>query len=649
MWIALALSGCAGAADAPIEAAEAPPDASVKPVRHAAPRYVITANQLVRWDEGRPASVGPRREPALVEGARVLLDGGLVVSAFAPGERFSGFTSVPSRLGGGFLFWSEDTTRRAESFLGVTTPAWHVGGVGGVRPWLDGVLLRGALGLLLATRRGDAPTSLPMPGLVDGRAIDQRRGALIDRFGRVYVTLDGQTFRDLTKEKQLRRYDATDVEELVALAQGRTPEADPTSPEPPRRPLSRELPGEQLMSAVAFGAALPSGDLVAVVEEGLVRVSTRTGHAYGRSVSLPLATPYDECQVASADAERVTLACVHETGGHLLVIRDDPRDVRLEATFGPVTGFQIDPVGRMAAWGPCGSAEPTVRDFSPVAEEKEEGGLDALSDDDEATICVRVAPGRWHAQWIRGAAAKRLYRWVLGPHGTATALVLTEPNAPDSEAPNHAEAPTRTSRGVRVLELPSDGEGLRGGWFAAPDATRVTPGLDRDFWMDASGDIRGWLELPSDPDDSGPDEILTRTPAPRRLRVANEVGGPAAGISIKPSGAIVVHDVPEGMRAMVRGGPYAIAFAKPEGAERTWHETVDGGRSWRLVDGPPVDTELEGLPKLPSSGCSSAGCTWADSVVRLGWGGSTKVPSRTPDAAPPSASVAASVPSLRLS
>lgn len=632
---------------------------------------MVTRNEVVRWDEGRRASVGPRVEPALVQGRRVLLDGGLVVGGDPGPDRFSGFESLPERLGGGFLFWSEASTERAESFLGPASSRWRAGAVGGVQPWLNGVLLRTARGVLVASSSGGL-ASLPMPGIVDGAAVDERRGMLVDRFGRVYVTLDGDTFRDLTAERQLRRYDATDVDEVVAIAEGRASEALAEDRDGRTTPMSRELPGAPLMTAVAFGAELPSGDLLAVVDGDLNRVSTRSAGLVGPTVSLPLANPYDQCQVVHASEGGVSLACVHDGGGHVLVIQGDPRDLRLEATFGPVAGFQTDPAGRMAAWGSCGSDEPTVLDFARVDEEADDDSLDVLPDEDEARVCVRLGPGRWETRWIRGRGATRIYRWVLGADGLVTALVLPpsdeevkrEPDddrddddAPREEErdaskePSDAAGPTRVSTGVRVVELATGGEALRGGWFAAPQATWAWPGIDRDFWIDEAGHMRGWLELPEGSGDERPEDTLTTAPAPRRLPVALDVGGPAAGITIESSGKIVVHEPPEAVTALVRGGPYAVAMSEPEGGPKAWYETVDGGRSWRRIDGPPAGGDIERPPKHAESGCTRAGCTWGSRVVRLGWGpaeGGPPDPEAPPTPAPPTSAPSATPRAPRL-
>ena len=105
-------------------------------------RYLFDNRLPATFDEASAGSPLPRPEPAVILGVRMLVDFGIVLKTAPFDDNLRGFTSVPARLGGGFLVWSETRLYRAADFLGELTQVADLAVTGGARPWLSSVLLR---------------------------------------------------------------------------------------------------------------------------------------------------------------------------------------------------------------------------------------------------------------------------------------------------------------------------------------------------------------------------------------------------------------------------------------------------------------------------------------------------------------------------
>ncbi|KYG02650.1 hypothetical protein BE20_50110, partial [Sorangium cellulosum] len=156
-------------------------------------RYALTEGVGVLFDAAAPGdgAPAPGPQPALHEGIRVRLDGGVVLAAAPASEPLRGFRSIPARLGGGFVLWSEARVYRASDFLGALAPIADVGAPGGARPYLDAIVLRSDRGLLEIDPSSLAVRRFGVAGVVDAVAVDARRAVRLDLFGRASVTLDG--------------------------------------------------------------------------------------------------------------------------------------------------------------------------------------------------------------------------------------------------------------------------------------------------------------------------------------------------------------------------------------------------------------------------------------------------------------------------
>ncbi|WP_441292853.1 hypothetical protein ACSRUE_22870 [Sorangium sp. KYC3313] len=512
--LAAVLAACSAAPERPPRPAQARAAALADPLPLSPARYVLTEDLGVLLDAAAGAgerAPAPRPEPALFEGRRVRLDGGVVLADAPAAELLRGFRSIPARLGGGFLLWSEGRVYRAADFLGELAPIADVGAPGGARPYLDAIVLRSDRGLLeidpstLAVRRFGAA------GVVDAVAVDARRAARLDLFGRASVTLDGgATWIDVLETRGLATslLEEQDGGSAVALlgplggaalrvsAAGLVPAAlapPPAGPSaslslPPARDPSlgassvRALAPAGLALAAATGALLPGGRLLVARDGGLAVFAAATARPLAEAEIESLDPSYARCQPFRSGGD-VLLACAHEAA-QVLRLETTLSAPRLEATFPPRSrgpdpiasppgAFVGDDRGRLAFIGRCGSVPPGLHDFpespgdaGPTDDEapwpprfarlspdepREDAARREPAEESVARVCVRVGGGRWVERRIEGEDADRLYRWIAGERGTVTALVLEAPEGPrpraSEEEEEEEEEESRTSEG----------------------------------------------------------------------------------------------------------------------------------------------------------------------------------------------------------
>ncbi|WP_437521046.1 hypothetical protein WME79_28300 [Sorangium sp. So ce726] len=509
--LALSLAAaCSAAPERPPRPAQPRAAALADPLPLSPARYVLTEDIGVFLD----AAVGDGErtlaaaQAALFEGRRVRLDGGVVLADAPAAELLRGFRSIPARLGGGFLLWSEGRVYRAADFLGELAPIADVGAPGGARPYLDAILLRSDRGLLeidpstLAVRRFGAA------GVVDAVAVDTRRAARLDLLGRASVTLDGgASWIDVLETRGLatsllEEQDGGRAVALLGPLGGATLHVSaaglvPVAPAPPRAgpsaslylppardpPLGassgRGLAPAGLALAAATGALLPGGRLLVARDGGLTVLAAATAQPLAEAEIESLDPSYARCQPFRS-GDDVLLACAHEAA-QVLRLETTLSAPRLEATFPPRSrgpdplaspqgAFVGDDRGRLAFIGRCGSVPPGLHDFPespgdvvPTDDEApsprrfarlapDEPQEDAASREPAgegvARVCVRVGGGSWVERRIEGEDADRLYRWIVGERGTVTALVLEAPKGPRPRpSEEDEEEGRRTSEG----------------------------------------------------------------------------------------------------------------------------------------------------------------------------------------------------------
>ncbi|WP_437989476.1 hypothetical protein [Sorangium sp. So ce145] len=504
--LAAVLAACSAAPERSPRPAQPRAAALADPLPLSPARYVLTEDLGVLLDAATGAderAPAPRPEPALFEGRRVRLDGGVVLADAPAAELLRGFRSIPARLGGGFLLWSEGRVYRAADFLGELAPIADVGAPGGARPYLDAILLRSDRGLLeiepstLAVRRFGAA------GVVDAVAVDARRAARLDLLGRASVTLDGgASWIDVLETRGLatsllEERDGGRAVALLAPLGGAALHVSaaglvPAAPSPPRAGPSaslslppardptlgassvRALAPAGVALAAATGALLPGGRLLVARDGGLAVFAAATAQPLAEAEIESLDPSYARCQPFRSGGD-VLLACAHEAA-QVLRLETTLSAPRLEATF-PPRGRGLDPIaspqgafvgddrGRLAFIGRCGSVPPGLHDFpespgdaGPTDDEapwpprfarlspdepREDAARREPAEEGVARVCVRAGGGRWVERRIEGEDADRLYRWIVGERGTVTALVLEAPEGPRPRPSEEDEAEWR--------------------------------------------------------------------------------------------------------------------------------------------------------------------------------------------------------------
>jgi hypothetical protein len=671
---ALILAGCGAGSPPPPPPRAAEVSAAADPPGPA--RWLYTDRLGAVFDEAGQGAPVPRPEPAIVDGVRMIVDGGVVTAWARDADRMSGLSSLPDRLGGGFVVWSEDRVYRAKTFLGDLVAIADVGAAGGVRPWMGSFLLRTPSGVLEVDPASLAIRRFAAPGLADARAADARRAARLDALGRATVTTDGgATWTDvlaasgavvsaLREDPDGSLVVVPDAGPALALgASGLRPHAEPASAPVdlrPARPLllgalpatSRALPGELVAQAVALGAILPGGRMLVAREGGVRVLAASTGLPIDDADLSGVDERFAHCQAIALGAPpHAALACTGDAGALVLDLEASLTRPALEAVFpSPGAGFVAGPRGRLAFDGRCGRTPPGSLDLGPGTAKPprpDEDPPDAAPPDppapgdpppaDDARVCVRLDATRWIERRLRGGDARRLYRWVPGDDGAVTALVLGDAAAGDEDGgvpPRDAE--DDRPDGVRVLHLDPDDPALQGGAFPAPRAPTHEPpnrAIDTDFWQDDDGAVRGWIRLP----DAGEEKVAAPPapagPAGRALRTTPLRGGRWSGVRIDAAGHVALLPLPDDVVAVVTGGPLALAEARGKDGGSAWFETLDGGASWSPVEAPPTGRIDPSLDDHTLAGCSPAGCTWGTGLVRLGWRGAAPSPRHDGDLA----------------
>jgi len=368
-------------------------------------RYVLTQSQGAIFDEATKGVAVPRPELAIVMGRRAKLDGGTLVAVAPSPEGVVGFRSLPDRLGGGYLVWTDLRTYHTKDFLGALTPVADIGPTAGARPWFRTILLRtdrGTFELDLASH--SVKRWRPHPGVLEATAIDDKRGVTLDVMGRVRSTVDGGlTWVDATASlgvvANATRLNKKGELELISLAgnadlrltldsKGIEPIPPSTSPYYGRRynpyspyqynyssayppppepegiePISQSLASDALTAAAVAGLLLDANRaLVGRENGGMAVLSTRTGGEITTGTLLGVLPEYAGCQPLRS-GETILLACTHTTGADVLVLDGPLNAPKLEATFPDVGSFVSDERGHLAFTGRCGRTPPSPDDF----------------------------------------------------------------------------------------------------------------------------------------------------------------------------------------------------------------------------------------------------------------------------------------------
>jgi hypothetical protein len=564
----------------PVAATRPTPRAS-SPVPSAPPQYVV-ADPGPRTNVVAVALGGAGGVGLVIDRARIVTGrGNPRVSVDAPDAAITGAARIPGRLGGGFLFWTNDTLFRADSFDGTLKPIARM-------PDSVQLISFAPKYVLVRTHNGERwGFSLPSGeraaieplGVVDVEGLDDGRALAFNDEGAAFTSVDsGAHWMDVTSQirSSPSRCAVIDDDLWLIESSGAAERLEPDGhlswfdKPPPEKPVELRARDPRwhgsdapLREVFRGGAVLDENTSLVVAEGDLVRVDVRSGDI--TSVQPGKAPPDATCDAVTGGGD-LLFACVKRSVGpsgqpeafvlsH--VLSDEPV---IEQTFTGVTSFYASDDGGLAVAGPCagGAATPS----SSVA-----------------SACVRQPGGTWLDVDVSALAADggpgdvNVARWVPRADGRAVAIVAS----PDPGVYDPRSGSLQTW-GSDARDVVAEGGGglvrYRFGLkkrYRAPD-TKV---VDSSWTMAPDGTLRAWQPH---------------------------------------GGAVAIAD-----GGKITRSPYSldVVGAGPNGVGRTTdgrlYQSLDHGVSWTEVAAPP-----SGASALELRSCSAAGCDLGG-FYRVGW------------------------------
>lgn len=536
--------------------------------------------------------LGPARFGLLVEKRRVVVGFGEPrVSVDVTPEPLVAAARIPSRFGGGFLFWTASALYRAAAFDGALVPIARVPGI------VDSVSFA-SRSAIVRTREGERwgiglpngeRVAISPVGMTDIQALDDGRALGWSDRGTAHASTDhGEHWSDVSLQLksapsriaivdgELWLHDAGSAAFRLEL-DGHLSAFDSGPKEPPSelRPKDPRWHGSEapLRAAFRIGAGLDDGTALVVDSGDLVRVDVHSGKVVS-SISGRL--PPDAQCVALPVVDDVLFACSSQTGtGSAFVVShtlfaDVPT---IERTFPGGGHFFAGDDGGLAYDGSCQGLSATPAGPSAV--------------------CVRSAGGTWEESDVSGlsidggAVDAHVARWIPRADGHVVAVVL-EPVSGIYEprsgrlTPIADETKDLLVRGSSSYPS-SSGKTYRPGRLRK---LRVSSELVDTSWSFAGDGWRGWQRH-------------------------------GESVAIGSDGAL-----------SVSAWSLDVVFSGASGVGRSkdgrLYQSLDHGASWEEVATPPSGLEATDLVS-----CTSAGCDLG-AFYRVGWSPAPPVPSAAP-------------------
>jgi len=565
---------------APVDARAAGGGAAAGP-----PQYVVAdpspRSNVVALRLGSGGALG-----LVVDKTRIVVGRGEPhVGSDVPEAPLAGVRPIPSRMGGGYVFWTENDVYRADAFDAPLKPIARFADAIQNMSLAPKFLLvrtsngeRWALGLPSGERVAMDPLGASdVEGLDDGRALS------FNDQGAAFSSMDGGAhWVDVTTQIKSSPTRVAVIDDELWLFEssggalrlepdGQLSSFDKQPPEPPaemrvRDPRWRGVEAP-LRAAFHHGASIDESTAIVVEQGDLVRVDVHTGEIAGiLSGKLP---PDARCEAVPTSND-VLFACVsrgaQQTGGppsafvvsHTLS-GDAPT---IEQTFQDPAQFFASDDGGLAMAGPCGGGPAGTHDHG---------------------ACVRQPGGSWQDYDVSalgsdgGGADVNVARWIPRADGRAVAVVLDP--TPGIYDPRSGQLSVVDNGGRDALA-----EGLVHGYakYRRHVAGGMIPGMglgtnvvDWSWSFSASGSLRGW----------------------------NRHGGI---VEISDEGKVTRSPY---SFDLVASGPFALGRTQ----DGRYYQSTDHGGTWAEVAGPPSGASAGEL-----RGCSTAGCDLGG-FYRIGW------------------------------
>jgi hypothetical protein len=572
----IAIAACVHEARRPVEAsAEVRATPSSPPSQ---PQYLVAdpspskGVKAVRLGGSGPIGI-------VVEKRRIIVGHGepRVASELAP-EPILGAERIPSRFGGGFLFWTASTLYRAEQFDGSLVPIAQVPHtITFVSFAPDALVVRTDNGERwgLSLPSGERAPILPV-GVAEVEGLDNGRALGFNQQGLVFASIDkGAHWTDVTAQVKSPPTQLSRIGEELWLIDtnggayrlerdGRLAWFDKAPPEDPpviRSKDPRWRGTEAPLRAVFQGGAALDDSTAIVIDSGDVyRVDVHTGEL--RSVVTGRLPPEATCQAVPGSGD-VVFACVSLKNGSAFVVSHtlSSEPPLIEQTLAAGGRFFASDDGGLVYTGPCNGVTPQQRAIP--------------------SVCVRMPGGRWEERDLSGlrtdggANGIVVTRWVPRADGHVVALVVEpsvgmydpvtqsfQPIAEEAKEAFKSAPPTSTVRYGRLLI-----------WGTVRSFTGV---VDSSWSFAGGGVLRGW-QWHGEAVEISEDGKFTRSPY-----------------------------------------SFDTVFAGPLGLGRSkdgrLYQSSDHGASWTEVATPP-----SGIESLDFVSCTSAGCDLG-AFYRVGWG-----------------------------
>ncbi|MCW5817100.1 MAG: hypothetical protein KIT84_39255 [Labilithrix sp.] len=358
------------------------------------------------------------------------------VAADAPTESISGAVKLPSRFGGGFLFWTENTIYRSDAFDSALVPVARTpDSIQSISFGPKAVMVRTNEGARwgIGLPKGERVPLLPL-GVVDVVALDEGRALGFDDQGSVFTSIDGgEHWNDATAQVKATPTRVFIFEEELWLEDnnGNAMRLEPDGhlswfdhvPEPPEAERPRDPRWHSAESpvrvAVRSGVAIDDSTALVLDSGDLFRVDVRTGDIV--SVLGGKLPPDAMCQGMPVAGD-VLFACIPRGGGSAFVVSHTlgGSDPIIEQTFASGSPFYGSDDGGLAYGSTCSSVSATPGSPPPNA---------------LPTACVRLPTGQWEERDVSnlsldagaGPGDVTVARWLPRADGRVVALI-SDPN-----------------------------------------------------------------------------------------------------------------------------------------------------------------------------------------------------------------------------
>lgn len=584
--LALALVAC-GHGVVGTGAPKAPPDprASSGGTPSGPPQYVIAdpsaRARVVALPLGTSGAFG-----LVVDRTRIVIGRGEPhVGVDLPAHTISGARPIPSRLGGGFLFWTDTAVYRAASFDGTLEPLATIPGNIDDMSFAPKYLLvrtlngeRWALGVPSGQRMALEPL-----GVADVEGLDDGRALAFDDQGAAFSSTDhGAHWIDVTSRVKTSPARVVVIDEEVWLFEsgggalrlepdGHLSSFDTQPPEKPMRAHDPRWRGAEAPLRAVFhrGASIDESTAIVVEQGDIVRVDVHTGEIVG--VVTGKLPPDARCE-AVPTANDVLFACASRASGQSgngqptsfvvsHTLSDDAPTV--EQTFQASGQFYGSDDGGLAIAVPCTGAPAGTQDH---------------------VACVRQPGGTWQDVDLSGlasdsgAADVNVARWVPRADGRVVAVIVDPAPGIYDPRSGKLEPIDATHRELLTQGLAPGYARYRRHMGGVPNGYGYdgqSP-VDWSWSFSSSGALRGWE---------------------------------------RHGGIVEVSD-----EGAVTRSPYAfdlVMAAGGHGLGRTqdgrYYQSTDHGASWVEVAAPP-----SGAAASEVGSCSTAGCDLGG-FYRIGW------------------------------